>query len=387
MVEIVQVTNRRLLHTFVRFPFTLYKDNPYWVPPLLSDDLFTLDKKRNPVFAFSESAYWLARKDGRWVGRIAGIISHAYIEKWGNRYARFGWIDFIDDREVSRALLDTVENWAKEKGLAGAHGPLGFCDLDKEGMLVEGFEEPGTFISIYNHPYYAAHLEALGYAKDAEWVEWDVRITRSEQTDKLKKLADRAAEKHHMRMVKLNKPKDVVPYIPAIFDLLNQGYEHLYGVVPVTKKMVDSYVKQFFGFLDPDFISIILDEKDVVAGFGINMPSLAEASRKSGGRLFPFGFIHWLHAIRHPKLLDLYLVAVRPELRRTGIPFIMLSELTEAAIRRGVTQAIASPELETNTAVHSMWRNYDARIHRRRRAYLKNWENNASGTDVAGISS
>ena len=373
MVEIVQVTTRRLLHAFVRFPFSLYRGNPYWVPPLISDDLFTLDEKKNPVFEFSEAAYWLARKDGRWVGRIAGIVSHAYIEKWGNRYARFGWLDFVDDREVSQALFQTVETWARGKGLEGAHGPLGFCDLDKEGMLVQGFDQPGTFISLYNHPYYAEHLEALGYAKDAEWVEWDVRITKSAQTEKLKRLADRAVEKHGMHMVKLNKPKDVVPYIPAIFDLLNKGYEQLYGVVPVTRKMVDSYVKQFFGFLDPDFISIILDKDNVLAGFGINMPSLAEASRKSRGRLFPFGFIHWLHAIKHPKLLDLYLVAVRPELKRTGIPFIMLSEMTQAALRRGITQAIASPELETNTAVQSMWHSYDARIHRRRRAYLKKW--------------
>ena len=191
-----------------------------------------------------------------------------------------------------------------------------------------------------------------------------------------------------MRMVDLKKPKDVVPYIPAIFDLLNQGYEHLYGVVPVTRKMVDSYVKLFFGFLDPDFISIILDEQNEVAGFGINMPSLAEASRKSGGRLAPFGFIHWLYAIKHPKLLDLYLVAVRPELRRTGIPFIMLSPgLQKRRFGVGCHRPSRLPSSRRTTAVHSMWRNFNARIHRRRRAYLKIWERPASGADESGTPS
>jgi len=373
MVEIVRVGTRRQLGQFIRFPFSLYRDCPYWVPPLISDEWFTLDSKKNPAFAFSESAYWLAMREGKVVGRIAGIISHAYIEKWGNRYCRFGWIDFIDDREVSKALLDTVTVWATANGLNGAHGPLGFCDLDKEGMLVEGFDQMGTFISIYNHPYYREHLEALGFVKDAEWVEWDIRLTDKSQADRMEKLATRVREKNEMRMVPLKKNKDVIPYIERIFDLMNVGYEGLYATIPVTKKQVASYVRQFFGFLNIDYISIIMDREDKIAGFGIIMPSLTRAAQKSRGRLFPFGFIHWLQAIRRNDTLDLYLVAVRPELKMTGIPFIMLSEMTKAAMRNGVTHAIASPELETNTAVHSMWRNYDARIHRRRRAYLKTW--------------
>lgn len=373
MVEIVKVETGRQLKEFILFPFSLYKDNPYWIPPLIVDEMFTLDREKNPAFEFSEAMYWLAKQDGKIVGRIAGIISHAYIKKWGNRYVRFGWIDFIDDREVSKALLDTVKEWATAHGCNGMHGPLGFCDLDKEGMLIEGFDQLGTFITIYNYPYYMDHLEALGYAKDADWVEWEIRLTDLNQAEHVKKLADRARKKYDMHMVPLKKNKDVIPYISEIFELMNHGYEHLYATIPVTKKQVACYVKQFFGFLNVDYISIILDKDNKIAGFGIIMPSLAKPAQKSRGRLFPFGFIHWLWAIKHSTMVDLYLVAVRPELRMTGIPYIMISEMTQAAIRNKLVYAIAAPELETNTAVRSLWRNYDAHIHRRRRVYLKTW--------------
>lgn len=371
MVQIVKVENRKQLDVFIKFPFKLYEDNPYWIPPLISDEKFTLDKDKNPAFEFSEAELWLAYKDGKVAGRIAGIISHSYINKWGNRYARFGWIDFIDDIEVSKALLKTVENWAKEKGMEGIHGPLGFCDLDKQGMLIEGFEEPGTFITIYNFPYYVKHIEELGYGKDAEWIEIDITIPDEEATKRISALAQRAKEKYGLSVVPLKKNKDVIPYISEIFDLINQGYEHLYGVVPITRKQVDSYVKQFFSFLNIDYISIVKGMDDKIAGFGIIMPSLSEAAKKSKGRLLPNGFIHFLNAIKKNDTLDLYLVAVRPELRSKGVPYVMLDELTRAAFKNGVVRAIASPELETNHAVQSMWRSYETRIHRRRRCYLK----------------
>ncbi len=371
MINIVKVENKRQLDLFIKFPFKLYKDNPYWVPPLISDEKFTLDKKKNPAFEFSDAELWLAYKDGVVVGRIAGIISHSYIEKWGNKYARFGWIDFIDDIEVSKALLETVETWAKENGLVGVHGPLGFCDMDKEGMLIEGFEELGTFITIYNFPYYMKHMEALGYVKDAEWIEIDITLPKDDAAKKISALAQRAKEKYGLSVVPLKKPKDVFPYIKEIFDLLNKGYEHLYGVVPVTDKQVECYVKQFFSFLNVDYICIIKGLDDEIAGIGIIMPSLSKAAQKSKGHLFPTGFIHFLNAIKKNDTLDLYLVAIKPELRSKGVPYVMLDELTQAAIKNGVVRAIASPELETNHAVQSMWKNYETRIHRRRRCYLK----------------
>ncbi len=380
MIHIEKVVNNKQRDNFIKFPFKLYEDNPYWVPPLLSDERYTLDENKNPAFDFSEAALWLAYKDGEIVGRIAGIISHSYIEKWGKRHARFGWIDFIDDIEVSTALLGTVESWAKEKGMDAVHGPLGFCDLDHQGMLVEGFEELGTFITIYNFPYYMEHIEKLGYVKDAEWIEIDIKVPQDERTEKISALASRAKEKYGLSVVPLKKSKEIIPYVPEIFDLLNKGYENLYGVVPITKKQVDAYVKQFFSFLNMDYICLIKNSEDKIAGFGIIIPSLSKAAQKSKGRLFPFGFIHFLKAIKKNDTLDLYLVAVRPELQSKGVPFVMLDELTRAAKKNGIAQAIASPELETNRAVQSMWRSYDTRIHRRRRCYLKNL--NSKSTDI-----
>ncbi|NLU52444.1 MAG: hypothetical protein GXX10_06235 [Clostridiaceae bacterium] len=375
MVKIEKVLNGSQLKEFITFPFRLYKDNPYWIPPLISDEKFTLNKKKNPAFDYCEAELWLAYKDGKVAGRIAGIINHSYINKWGNRYARFGWIDFIDDYEVSKALFDTVEAWAKEKGMEGIHGPLGFCDLDKEGMLVEGFEEMGTFITIYNYPYYKEHIEKYGYVKDAEWIEIDISIPEDKDVvSKISALASKAKEKYGLSVVPLKKNKDVIPYIPEVFDMLNKAYEHLYGVVPITDKQVKTYVNQFFSFVNVDYICLIKGQDGKLAGFGIIIPSLSEAAKKSKGRLFPFGFIRFLKAIKKNDTLDLYLVAIKPELKGKGVPYVMLDELTRTALRNGVKRAIASPELETNHAVQSMWRNYNTRIHRRRRCYLKRFD-------------
>ena len=372
MVEIVRVENKKQLMQFIKFPFELYKDNPYWVPPLIMDEKFTLDKEKNPAFEYCEAELWLAYKDEKLAGRIAGIINHSYIEKWKQRYARFGWIDFIDDYEVSAALINQVEKWAKEKGMDAVHGPLGFCDLDKQGMLVEGFDEMGTFISIYNYPYYPKHLESYGYVKDVDWIEMDITLPKDvDITEKLSAMAQKAKEKYGLSVVPIKKPKDALPYAKDIFYLINKAYKHLYGVVPITDKQIETYVKQYFSFINPDYICIIKDSEDKLAGFGIIMPSLSEAARKSKGRLFPFGFMHFLKAIKKNDTLDLYLVAIRPELRMKGVPYVMLDEITKAAIKNGVVRAIASPELETNHAVQSLWRNYKSRIHRRRRCYIK----------------
>ncbi|NLM76050.1 MAG: hypothetical protein GX187_08160 [Clostridiaceae bacterium] len=381
MVEIVRVENKRQLREFINFPFELYKDSPYWVPPLIADEKFTLNKEKNPAFEYCEAEMWLAYKDGKIAGRIAGIINHSYIEKWKQRYARFGWIDFIDDYEVSRALINKVEEWAKEKGMDAVHGPLGFCDLDKQGMLVEGFDEMGTFITIYNYSYYSEHLESYGYVKDVDWIE--IEITPPKDAGVIKKLSDmaeKAKEKYGLSVVPIKKPKDALPYARDIFYLINEAYEHLYGVVPITEKQIDTYVKQYFSFVNPDYINIIQDSEGKLAGFGIIMPSLSEAARKSKGRILPFGFIHLLKAIKKNDTLDLYLVAIRPELRMKGVPYVMLDELTKAAIKNGVVRAIASPELETNYAVQSMWRNYSTRVHRRRRCYIKHLNGNTEST-------
>lgn len=370
MIEITEVKTRKQLRDFIYFPFQLYKDNPYWVPPLIMDEYNTLLPK-NPAFEYCDAKYWLCYKDGKLAGRIAGIQNRAYVEKWGNKYTRFGWIDFIDDREVAKALLETVEEWARGYGMEAVHGPLGFCDLDKEGLLVEGYEEMGTIITNYHYPYYKEHLEALGYVKDTDWVEFEIIVPQLDQVERLKKLSQRTLEKHELTILDLKHKKEIIPYAKEVFEIINIAYEDLYGVVPLTDKQVEGYIEQYFSYVHPGYIALIVEKSGRLAGFGINMPSLSKAVKKHGGRLFPFGFIDVLRAIKHNDMVDCYLVAVRPEYKRAGLPAAMLCHCLETAVKNGVKKAIASPQLETNHAVHSMWRFFEHREHRRRRCYIK----------------
>ncbi|MBP7176439.1 MAG: hypothetical protein KBA53_09570 [Thermoclostridium sp.] len=371
MVTICEVKTKHQLKEFIRFPNHLYKDNPNYVPPLLMDEIATLSPK-NPAREYCRVVYWLAYRDNQVVGRIAGIINDEYIQKWKNNYARFGWIDFIDDREVSSALFNTVEEWAHRQGMEGIHGPLGFCDLDKEGLLIEGFEEMGSIITMYHFPYYREHIEASGYAKDIDWFEFDITMPEYKPNKILSTIAQRTIQKYGLRILKINKIKDAMPFVPQMFELINTAYENLYGVVPLTERQIKAYTKQYIGFCNPDYISFVMDGENKLAGFALVMPSLSQASRKSGGKLFPFGFIRLLRAIKKNDTLDLYLTAVRPEYKNTGVSAICLEHLTRNAIKNGVKHSIGSPQLETNHAIHSFWRFFDdVRIHRKRRCYLK----------------
>ncbi len=371
MVDIIEVRTRKQLREFIYFPFQLYKDNPYWIPPLIMDEYNTLDKKKNPAFEYCDATYWLAYKDGKPAGRIAGIQNHAYVKKWGNKYTRFGWIDFIDDPEVSKALLQTVEEWGRGKGMEALHGPLGFCDLDKEGLLVEGFDEMGTIITNYHHPYYMKHMEEHGYVKDTDWLEFKLDLPEFSQIERLNKVAARSLEKNDLSVHVLKKRKDLVPYLKDIFEIINLSYEDLYGVVHLTERQIKVYIEQYFSFVNPDYICLIVDKNKRLAGFGVNMPSLSKAVKKHGGRLLPLGFIDILKDIKKNDTLDLYLVAVRPEYKKAGLPAAMLNYCLENALRNGIKTAIASTQLEDNHAVHSMWRFFNSCQHRRRRCYIK----------------
>jgi ribosomal protein S18 acetylase RimI-like enzyme len=334
------------------------------------DEKRTLRSDKNPAFADCKARYWLAYRNGKIVGRIAGIINQKYIEKWGNRYARFGWVDFIDDSGVSRALFGAIESWAISNGMNGVHGPLGFTDLDKEGLLIEGFEEPGTMLMLYNYAYYKRHIEDLGYKKDAGWVEYHIR-TPDEIPEKITRVGNLALKRGGFRLVPAKKPKDLKMYAGEIFEILNTEYADLYGTVPLSSKQIDAYIKQYFSFIDPRFNKVILDKAERVAAFGIALPSLSHALQKSKGRLFPFGFIYFLNAMKNPSTLDLGLVAVRNEYRKLGLPAILMTEITKSAIDAGITSAESSGELEDNDQVQAFWRHYNARIHKRRRAYFK----------------
>ncbi|MBU1101303.1 MAG: hypothetical protein KKA84_12955 [Bacteroidetes bacterium] len=369
-VIIKEVTNRSERKKFVNFQFELYKNNKYWVPPLKSDEVNDLSEDKNPAFEFCEAKLWLAYKDDKIVGRIAGIINRRYIEKWKNNYARFGWVDFIDDHEVSDALFETAEKWAKEKGTEFIHGPLGFTDFDPEGTLIEGFEEVSTLGAIYNYPYYPEHIEKLGYKKDTDWLEYQV-FGIKDIPEKVSRIANIVEKRQGLTIVKAKKAKDLLPYAHDIFHVLNAGFKDLYGFVELSPAQIDKYVKQYFSFIKPEYVPVILDRDGKVAAFGITMPSLSRAFQKAKGSLFPFGFLHILRAMKNNKGLDLYLAAVRPDLQDKGLNALFMHETNKLILKYGIEFVETNRELEGNEKVQAQWRHYDHRQHKRRRCYIK----------------
>lgn len=368
-IEIREVGDRRGLRRFIRFPFSLYRNNEYWVPPLLMDEWNTLDSSKNPAFKHCRTKFFMAYRDGRPVGRVVAIINEKYAQKWQQAYCRFGWLDFVDDPEVSAALMQAVESYARDQGTTAVHGPLGFTDLDREGMLIEGFNELGTMATYYNHPYYPVHMERLGYTKDVDWVEFEVMVP-DEVPEKVRRVQELVLKRSKVHMVRGTK-KELLRYAPGLFDVVNETYKDLYGVVELTDEQIQTYTDQYFGFINVDYVRILVDENDRVVGFGVIMPSLSRALQKSRGRLFPFGFARLLRALRHPRTIDFLLVAVLPEYKSKGLVSTIMTEITANAIRNGVRSAETNPELETNTDVQSMWKVYDSRQHKRRRCFIK----------------
>jgi hypothetical protein len=340
------------------------------VPPLIFDELKTLLKDKNPAFDFCEAKYWIAYKNGEISGRICGIINHKFNEKWNHKYARFGWVDFVDDEEVSASLFNTVESWAKAKGMNGIHGPLGFTDFDGEGMLIEGFEEISTFGSIYNHPYYQTHIQKFNYQKDVDWVEFAISFNSS-MPEKVSRIADAIAERENLHMLKVKKAKEMLPYAREIFYLINSAYKNLYGFVELTDKQIDMYVKAYFEFIKPDYVPIVLNDKNKVVAFGITMPSLSEAMQKSRGRLLPFGFIYILQAMKKNPNVDLYLTAVHPDLQNKGVNAMLINQMNKVFIKDNIRKVETNRELEGNSKIQAQWRFFDSRLHKRRRCYKK----------------
>ena len=369
-VELQEAITRRELKHFIDFQYLLYRDNKYWVPPPRTDELNSLLKEKNPAFDFCEAKCWIAYKDGKIAGRVAGIINKKYNEKWNAKAARFGWYDFIDDGEVSSALLNAVEQWAAAKGMESIHGPLGFTDMDGEGTLVEGFEEVSTLGAIYNYPYYAEHILHCGYAKESDWIEYEVTM-HEEIPEKVARIAEIALQRNSLKILRVKKAKEILPYATEIFHVLNEAYKDLYGFVELSDKQIAMYVKQYFGFILPEYVPIVLDSCGKVAAFGITMPSLSEAFQKCRGRLFPLGFIHVLRALKNNKKADLYLTAVRPDLQNKGVNAILIHEINKVFVKNKVIKVETNRELEVNTKVQAQWRFYEHRQHKRRRCYRK----------------
>lgn len=373
MIEIKEIPlSRSALKKFTQFQVDMYKDNPYYVPPLISDDVDTLDPKKNPAFDFCEAACFMAYKGSAPVGRVAAIINRQVNEKTGAKDVRFGFIDFPDEIEVSRSLLDTVEKWGKERGMTRVIGPLGFTDMDHEGMLVEGFDQLGTMATIYNYSYYPEHMHALGYEKDSDWVEYLVDVPDG-IPEKHNRIAEIVKKKFGLRVMKFTSKKEIKrKYGRAIFDLINEAYEDLYQYSPLTDRQISHYINIYLGLLDLSLVTLIVDKEDRLVGVGISMPSMSQGLQKSRGKLFPFGWYHLLKGLKGKNdRVDLLLVAVKPEYQGKGVNALLFQDLIPAYIAHGYKCAESNPELESNSKVQNQWDAFPNRMHKRRRSFVK----------------
>ena len=372
-VEIVEVLTKGDLWKWIKFPIRFYKKNSAFTPFLNMDefDLFSGSLKKNPAYEFCETKLFLAYKDGKIVGRIAGLINHAYNKKWGKNAIRFTRFDFIDDYEVSAALFEKVVEWGRERGHEEVMGPIGFTDLDHEGMLIEGFDELNMSLTFYNHPYYAEHMERLGLKKDIDWIEYQIQVP-SESNERLDRMFKHITDTHKYEIITYNDRKLLREEAYKAFDLIDLAYSKLYGTVPLTPAIVEKTINDFVPLVNLDYICGVKDENGKIVAFGFLLPSTVMARKKSSGKLLPLGIFRLLKALKGKNdTLEMYIIAVDPELQARGIPVLIINTLLERLIKNGVRICETGPMLETNTAVHSLWNYFDKRQHRRRRCYLK----------------
>ena len=374
MIEVKKISpTKKNLRKFTQFQIDLYRANDYYVPPLVSDDVKTLDPKKNPAFDFCEAQCFMAYEGGRPVGRVAAIINNAVNERSGEKSVRFGFLDFEDNPEVSAALMKAVEQWGKERGMTRVIGPLGFTDLYHEGMLIEGFDELSTMATIYNYPYYPEHIERLGYAKDSDWKEFVMDVPDG-IPEKMNRVADIVKKRTGLKVKKYTSRKKIKEeYGRALFELVNEAYDQLYEYSPLTDRQIEYYINQYLDLLDLDLVTIIVDEEEKLVGVGISMPSMSRALQKAKGKLFPFGWIPLLKGLKGKNdRVDLLLVAVKPEYQSKGVNALLFQDLIPYYIKRGFKWAESNPEMETNAKVQSQWDYFTHRQHRRRRSYVKN---------------
>lgn len=370
-VEIREVLTKKELWSWVRFPNKLYKDNEYFVPFLESDEFETFSADKNPAYAFCETKLFLAYKDGKIAGRIAGLINHAYNSKWDKNAIRFTRFDFIDDYEVSQALFDAVVTWGKEKNYTEIMGPIGFTDIDHEGMLVEGFDKLNMSITFYNHPYYLTHMERLGLEKDIDWIEYKITVPK-DGIPKIEKIATAILQKGNYKVVTYTDRKVLYKEAFEAFALIDLAYSKLYGTVPLTEDIIRSTIDGYIPLVNLDYICAIKDKEDNIVSFGIMVPSIAKALKKSNGKILPFGIVRLLRALRGKNdTLEMFLVAVDPTLQAQGLPAILISTLLKKLNENKVMYCETGPMLETNTKIHSLWRHFEKEQHKRRRCFAK----------------
>lgn len=371
IAKIKEVNTRKELKAFVHFPNALYKNNPVYVPQIESMDLDTLTPEKNHAFEVCESKYWLAYDEkGTVVGRVAGIINRKYNEKTDRKICRFGWIDFIDDRNVSKALIDTIERYAKEKGMDTINGPMGFLEFDPAGVLVEGFDKLPTPYGKYNAPYYEKHLTELGYAKDADYVEYLIKVPEV-IPDRYERMAQLVSVKNGLHQAEFHNRAELHPYLNGLFRCLNSAYAALHGFSDLSEGQCEDLKKQFLTNINVDYVSIVLDADEQVVGFGVALPSLAKAMQKAKGSLFPFGWLHMLKALKHNDTIDLLLIAIDEKYKNKGVNAMIFHKFAQGITKNGIKFIESTRELEDNTSVQNLWRYLEHDLTKRARTYIK----------------
>lgn len=381
MVTIKKVEGRRELRAFIRFNYHLYKGNPYAVPDFLEDMLDTFNRKKNAAFEFCEADLFLAFRDNEIVGRVVAIINHKANKTWGTKNVRFGWIDFIDDIEVLKALMDTVEQWGRERGMNKIVGPLGFTDMDPEGMLTEGFDQLSTMSTSYNYPYYPKLIEQLGFEKEVDWVERKVMVpTADAQADAAKyiRVAELSSKRYNLHMRRFKSHKEILEaadgqYVQKIFDVINRSYANLYGYSQMNERQIKQYADTYLPFLDTRLLAVVEDENNEPIAVGICIGSLSYALQKAHGKLFPFGWWHLAKAvyIKPAPVLDMLLIGVLPEWQNKGVNALLFAEIIPVAQKMGFVWAETHVQLEDNEKSQVQWAHLDCTIHKRRRCYKK----------------
>ena len=367
-IKVKQVLNSSDLELFIKFPTELYKGNPYYVPPLINEEKSIWMKEENPALQYSEAAQFLAYKGENIVGRIAVMINHKEEKELGIRKVRFGWLDFINDIEVSKSLINTAIEYAKSKGISKIEGPMGFTNLDKAGMLTKGFDKQATMIGIYNFDYYPKHMEQLGLVKEKEWVEFEINFPDT-LPDKVEKFSRLIAEKYELELVKFKAKKDILPLVDSMFKLLDDTYKNLSTYTPITEEQIKHYKEKYFKFIDKDYIVCIKDKSGSLISFAITMPSYSKALQKAKGKLFPFGWWHLLNAGKKNDRANFYLIGIHPQYQKRGVTAIIFKEIYETFKKKGVKFLETNPELEENASIQALWQDYNPINHKRRRTY------------------
>lgn len=370
-MKIKEVTSKSDKKKFVMLPFKLYKNNSYWIPPTIKDEYKIFDIETNPALSYCDAKYWIAKEDGKCIGRISAIINHNYNKKIGEKMGRFARLEFENIPELGSTLLEVAEKWLKEQGMEKVHGPLGFTNLDNQGLLIEGFDRLPSIASVYHLPYYSDVIENCGYEKENDWVEFRLELD-DKIPDKAIRLVDMIKRRYKLKVLSFNSTKELLPYGKEIFTLLNKAFDELPYVSEFDDKTKDFYIDKYFKILNPEFIKVVKNDNDETVGFIVGLPSLSKAMQKANGKLFPFGFTHVLKALKHPEEMDLLLTGVKPELQGQGIPAVLIYELQNVLIKYNIKFVETTGIFATNQKAIQTWKNYKHEQHKRRRCYVKN---------------